>query len=61
MEEGLRFDVLLEFLRSYCVCAYGRSECASGRIFSVTCFDSENGTVEVSMEVAFEGHLTVEW
>jgi len=49
------------FLPSYCVYAYSRSECAPGRIFGVTCFDSENGTVEVAMEVAFEGHLTVEW
>ena len=61
MEEGLRFDVLLKFLPSYFECAYSRFEYAPGTIFGVTCFDSENGTVEVAMEVAFEGHLTAEW
>lgn len=61
MEAGRRFDVLLKFLPSYSACAYSRFECAAGRIFGVTCFDSENGTLEVAMEIAFEGHLTVEW
>lgn len=46
---------------TFFACAYSRFECAAGRIFGVTCFDSENGTVEVAMEIAFEGHLTVEW
>lgn len=61
MQEDLLFDVLLKFLPSYFECAYSGFECASGTIFGVTCFDSENGTVEIAMEVALEGHLTVEW
>lgn len=50
MKETRRFDVLLKFLPSYSACAYSRFECAPGMILGVTCFDSENGTVEVALK-----------